>query len=298
VPTLWIRRRFYEFVVATHSILSYVYVTILWFHIPFKQRYYLITLITASSLLVLQKLFQVSALYFRNRSFSAVNSTSIKRFDSIACLKIWPELPWKYRPGHYIYLRDPRVPKWAGLVLTRFQSHPYQIAWYSNEKGGEKVVKVYLLVQSWRGFSKWLNKATISSKINPSSPYDELELNSYKSRKETEIPGSSGNLTARQYENFPCVQIQGPYGSLQPEQYEKLVLLSNGIGIASHLAVAKYLIEVGNQNLTRRIDLVWYSQSIGKFGFLMARLANTENRAEYSREEILQKADQFGRSSC
>lgn len=264
--------------------MSYIYITVLWFHLPLNNRYNLITLTIASSLVAAQKILQIATLYYRNRSLSAaVNAASIRRFETIACLKITPRRPWKYTPGQYVYLRVPRVQNWTDIVFNRFQTHPYQIAWYSDEEGEQQVSKVYLIIQRRKGFSKWVNKASIIQ-IDPA---DELEMESYTKYIDPEIPGSSGNLSTKQYETFPRVQIQGPYGGHQPEQYEKLVLLSNGIGMASHLAVAKYLIEVGNRSLTRRINLVWYSQSIGKFLSTVASITYGDNRAKHYREGIL-----------
>ena len=60
--------------------------------------------------------------------------------------------------------------------------------------------------------------------------------------------------------------IDGPYGGL-PEllSADKLILVSNGIGIASHLAIVKYIVELPlNQCVPRRVDLVWYAQDVDK----------------------------------
>jgi predicted ferric reductase len=265
-PTLWFRRRYYEPIIIIHSLLSYVYVGFLWFHIPLKSQYNRITLITVSTILIFQKITQLFSTYFQNGTLFATNVTAIKRFDSIACVEVVTERPWAYRPGQYIHLRVPRIQKWFDLFFTQFQTHPYQVMWYkSHEEDGRHVVdKLHLLVQTRRGFSRWLNTRNRSRRIHVKNPDDDLELETYNTASRMSIPGSSGNLELTNYEDFPNVQIQGPYGNLDIDQYEKVVLLSNGIGIASHLAVAKYLIEAGKKTLTRRIDLFWYSQSLGK----------------------------------
>lgn len=70
------------------------------------------------------------------------------------------------------------------------------------------------------------------------------------------------------------VQLDGPYGDVQVVNYEKVILISNGIGISSHLATIKYLLALGARTRTRRIDLIWYSQSESKLNNLKLYLAN------------------------
>ena len=103
------------------------------------------------------------------------------------------------------------------------------IAWVSeNEKG--QATTIILLVQCYRGFTRRLKIAN------------------------TDLPAL----------------IDGPYGGLEADsltKYDKILLMSNGIGIAAHLYTARYLLFAHNQQTARvrRLTVVWVLETQGIF---------------------------------
>jgi NAD(P)H-flavin reductase len=62
------------------------------------------------------------------------------------------------------------------------------------------------------------------------------------------------------------VLFSGPYGrSVDMGKYEKIVIVANGFGIATHLPYLRQLIHGHSREFRiRRIHLVWQIQDIGK----------------------------------
>lgn len=245
LPLVWIRRRVYETTKVVHVVSLYALLGLLWSHAPLTSRFNLIGLIIVSVIIGLQKAVLLASIFFRNKSFRATNlgikegkDPKDRSKNALCRLVVSVERPWKYRPGQYVYVRIPRL----GLRRScgRIESHPFQIAWYESNDG-ELVNKIHILAEARRGFSQRLNNH--SNTELPRTTVHDLE------------PLAKSNIK---------VQLEGPYGDFQVVNYERVILLSNGIGIVSHLAIVKYLLWLKNRTITRRVDLIWYSQSEGQ----------------------------------
>ena len=61
--------------------------------------------------------------------------------------------------------------------------------------------------------------------------------------------------------------VDGPYGHSQPlDEYDKVLFIASGIGIAAHLLQIKHLLDAHNNKSARvrRVTLVWFLETIGK----------------------------------
>jgi predicted ferric reductase len=222
-------------------LFSYALLGLLWFHAPLTSRFNLIGLIVVSATLALQKVIWFALILFRNRSFQATNIATKEgkdlndtTKDALCRLVISLERPWKYEPGQYVYIRIPRLG--SRRSYGRIESHPFQIAWYENDNEGF-VRRIHILVEARRGFSRRLD-----------------------SHLDTELPSTSIHDLEPLAKPDIRVQLEGPYGNVHVVDYDKIILISNGIGVVSHLAIVKYLLALGARTRTRRIDLIWYSQ--------------------------------------
>jgi predicted ferric reductase len=204
-----------------HILLLYTFLGLLWSHASLKSHFNLIGLITISAILTVQKVIYVGLIFFRNRSFRATNIATSDKAKHALCQLV----STLERPWKYQpgqYVYI-RIPR-LGLWrwYDRIESHPFQIAWYDNGDG-DFIHSIHVPVEPQMGFSRRLET--------------ELSIEDIK------------------------VQLEGPYGDMQIVNYDKIILISNGIGIVSHLAAVKYLLSLGARTRTRRIDLIWYSQS-------------------------------------
>ena len=121
------------------------------------------------------------------------------------------------------------LPKLRSLGLGVFESHPFMIAWVvENEQVRSNTI--VLLVQVRRGFTQKLQFANpLSSAI-----------------------------------------IDGPYGGNELEmmaKYDKILLMSSGIGIASYLNTARYLLLAHDKQTARvrRLTILWLLETQGEF---------------------------------
>ena len=123
---------------------------------------------------------------------------------------------WKIRAGQFIQLWTPAAGFWSF-----FQSHPYVVAWWTEDSKGQ-AISISLLLKAQNGISRRL-----SSK-NPSERF--------------------------------VVAVNGPYGTqVNTTTYNTLVLFATGIGIAAQLPVLKqaYMDYQAGTNIVRRISVIW-----------------------------------------
>jgi predicted ferric reductase len=228
---LWLRRSFYELFSRTHVISAVIVIGLLWFHIPMQHRSHIVVLAVMSGLLVIQRL----VCMFRTRTRS---EAVIDHFGSISRIRITVKKPWEYRPGNYIHIRTSSL-KEPFYLMSQFQSHPYLISWFDKSSGS---------------LSNNFDKDPVSS----SKTFDQIHLLIDAQQ------GFSRYIQRSQIQNI-LLQIDGPYGNLYQieKKYDKVVCLSEGLGITSQLATIKFLLDQGNKSRVRRIDLIWHSQSEG-----------------------------------
>jgi predicted ferric reductase len=153
---LYIRRYMYEIFLKTHLLLAVAIVVILWFHIPLSSRFNVIVLGVASGMWLIQQVFWLTRLCYRNLGSGSSMVTSFKEYSSHdpssegmgITLKL--KRPWKVRPGQYVYLTLPNISRHHGGFL---QAHPYAIAWMEGSD-------ISLIVQRQSGFSNDVFRAT------------------------------------------------------------------------------------------------------------------------------------------
>jgi hypothetical protein len=131
------------------------------------------------------------------------------------------------------------LPALRTLRLGVLESHPFMVAWPEIDEGG-KLKSIVLLVQAYRGFTRRLLL--------------------------TNFTGSA--------------LIDGPYGGTETQalgNYDKVLLLSSGIGLASQLSTARYLLLAHNQQTARirRLTLAWLLETQGNPGFLFKYVSNS-----------------------
>jgi predicted ferric reductase len=187
---------------------------------------------TAASTYLLQKATWVLQLVYRNVGSGPTSRAIILRnvqagpVGEIIQIQVNTKRPWNVVPGQFVYLSIPRL---RSLGLGFWESHPFMVAWVSeNEKG--QATTIVLLVQCYRGFTRRLQIASTDMTALVDGPYGGLEANS---------------LTA----------------------YDKVLLMSNGIGIAAHLHTARYLLFAHNRQTARvrRLTVVWVLETEGMF---------------------------------
>jgi predicted ferric reductase len=121
------------------------------------------------------------------------------------------------------------IPRLRSLGLGFWESHPFLVAWVPQQDEG-RASTIILLVQGYRGFTRRLQNA-------------------------------NADMSAL---------IDGPYGGLEADSFtkhDKILLMSDGIGIAAHLYTAQYLLRAHVQKTARvrRLTVVWVLQSQGIF---------------------------------
>jgi hypothetical protein len=154
-----------------------------------------------------------------------------KRFYTVD-ITIRPNI--RIRPGQFVYIR-------LLNIRSIFESHPYMIAWSEPDKNTEP--------------DKKPNKNT------------ELEKNAESQTIRLFIKSQNG--FSRRLPKFKNsrILIHGPFGAeTNFDGYDKILLVSQGIGIAAHLLLARYLLYAYDKKIARvrRLTLIWYISNKGK----------------------------------
>ncbi|PVH95422.1 hypothetical protein DM02DRAFT_660175 [Periconia macrospinosa] len=157
-------------------------------------------------------------------------NASLEQFnDEVVQVKVRLKRPINVESGQYVYLSIPDL-KHHGIGI--FQWHPYMVAWsFTNEETAQ--MTIVLLVQIRRGFTRDLG--LVQRNVGK------------KSKKMNAI-------------------IDGPYGSSDLRiigDYDKVLFMADGIGIAAHLLSIRSLLLAHNDRTARvrRMSLVWLLES-------------------------------------
>ena len=136
-------------------------------------------------------------------------------------------------PGRYVYL------SFSGLRWRyRFQAHPFMIVWCEydvEDKDGKKIdiTNLTFLVQPRRGLTAILGRELLLSNLSFGGP-------SFRSPALFDRPYGQDLHFEQSFRSR--VLFDGPYGQdLHLEQYETVMLVANGIGIAGVLPYARHL---------------------------------------------------------
>ncbi|EUC39943.1 hypothetical protein COCMIDRAFT_41639 [Bipolaris oryzae ATCC 44560] len=155
VSFIFVRRYIFELFIKTHLLFALMFVGVLWFHIPFRNRRALVCLSLTSAAWLVQKILWLIRLGNQNLGLKTANGVTVNAFISksgvpdAASVTVPLKKHWLIRPGQYIYLTLPGVSRHrAGFI----QAHPYSIAWVDGSE-------ITLIVQRLAGFSANLHHA-------------------------------------------------------------------------------------------------------------------------------------------
>ncbi|WPH01233.1 Hypothetical protein R9X50_00407000 [Acrodontium crateriforme] len=219
---LFIRRRFFELFLKSHSLLAFSLLALVWFHIKKGMNFATVCLSTTTTLWVTQFIYWAGNLFFRNVGGyrNGVNSlVPICRDGKSAelmSLQVSLRRPWRVRHGQYAYITIPSIPRAAFATL---QSHPYLLAWASEEPS-HLSKEVTFIVEGRNGFSDRLRQCTEPRSVIVDGPYDQ---------------------------------------NIELDNFDKVLFVANDVGIVAHLLAIRHLLH-GHDDKTvraRRISLLW-----------------------------------------
>jgi hypothetical protein len=221
---VFVRRRIYEFFLATHFLASVALLILLWIHIRQLSLYMLTCLWASLGVLMTQKTLWLIYYCYRNIGSAPGSRASVKVYpcstpdETILQLEINVKRPWKLLPGQYVHLC---LPSSRLLGAGLLESHPFMIAWAAHDDR-ERLKTITILARSRTGFTRHLNVQN----------------------------------------NMARAILDGPYGGNETGtliKHDTILLISSGIGLASHLNTARYLLLAHNAQTARlrRLTLVW-----------------------------------------
>jgi predicted ferric reductase len=220
--------------VKTHSLLAIAILVLLWLHINVLDTYLLVCFATAASTYLLQKVSWLLQFTYRNVGPGPSCQATILRnsHPGLGGEIIQIQVDTK-RPWSVVpgQFVYLSLPRLRSLGFGFLESHPFMIAWVvENDKGHATTIMV--LAQCYKGFTRRLQIANINA----------------------------------------SALVDGPYGGLEADcftHYDKVLLMSNGIGIAAHLYTARYLLFAHNRQTARvrRLTLIWLLETQGMFTY-------------------------------
>ena len=214
-----IRRKWYELFLKTH-LLSILSLNIsLWFHLTLSVNTAAISLSIASLFWIIQTVVWLCCLLYRNFGGSNRVAHGIVSFQTDRAVDAVYLTVGLHRPWKV------RPGQYVYVTLPSrhrggIQAHPYLIAW-SEEDDSRRSTSISLLVECRSGFSRRLLNT-------PDQPLSAL--------------------------------VDGPYGATTDlDNFDKVVLIASGIGIAAHMLTLRHLINAHNKRTARvrRLSLYW-----------------------------------------
>lgn len=216
---LYFRRRFYEFFLKIHSVLALFLNALLWFHISRGKNSATACLCFAGALWLLQNTLWLCRLAYRNCGGRVNPQHSIIDFSSNGDSVEAVIMQVAVR-------RPWKVLPGQYVYITipswhrgGVQSHPYMIAW-SSEPDDKVSTDLLLFIDCRQGFS-----GTLKSAYCP-----------------------------------PSVIVDGPYGTSPAlDNYDKVLFIAGGIGVAAHLLSIRHLLLAHNNHKARvrRLSFLW-----------------------------------------
>lgn len=215
----------------THLVFTSAFLILLWLHIRLLDTYLCVCLSVSAGFLVLQKVVWFLFLLYRNMVLGTSGQAVVTRYSqSGQGDEVYKVEINTRRP----WLVRPgqyvyvTLPKLRSFGFSLLESHPFMVAWMKEDERG-RTQSIVLLVRACKGFTRKLKFAEASC---------------------------------------PAI-IDGPYGAHDSEAlgtYDKILLMSSGIGIASHLHTARHLLLAHNKQTARvrRLTLLWFLETEGK----------------------------------
>ena len=223
---LWFRRYVYESFKILHKITAVAVLILLWFHINVQSSFTTVCLSIASGFWVLDQVIWIILLIYRNY-----------RTDSRNIAHCYP-----------VYYRQEK-PQAIQLHIDVHHSwniHPGQY--------------VYAIVPTVPHFFIGCFQA---------HPYMVAWSTTYGNSSEIVLLIERRRSFSRAisfHKTISHIYLDGPYGTPQPlHNYDKVLFMALGIGVAAHLISIRHLIEAHNSRSARvrRISLVWVLESQG-----------------------------------
>ena len=230
---IYLRRRMYEFFLRTHLLGSIAFLILLWLHVRHRDTHIFTCLVASVTLLSAQKLSWLLFFLYRNLGSGPSCRASVVRFPQSdsggEVLQVRLDVKRPWTVVPGQYLYI-SLPTLRTFLSGCLESHPFMVAWPIYDDKGQLKTAI-LLVQTHRGFTRRLQMSNTSSAL-----------------------------------------IDGPYGGSEIEslaRYDKVLLMSCGIGLASHLGTARHLLLAHNTQTARirRLTLVWLLESQGNVMF-------------------------------
>jgi predicted ferric reductase len=248
------RRLSYEVFLRLHQTLAVVCAYATWRHLEpeavFPRLVISVLAITFASMLLVQS----ALLLYHNKAMGAgLSRAQIVRSGGAIRIRLHLSRHIKVEAGQYIGLWIPAIGFWSSL-----QSHPFTVVTWS--EGKQKHLD--LLVERRGGWTRKLSELR--------SAGDE----SLGSKEQVEAEEGEEDVI---FEGVPSylALFTGPHGISAPaSDYETVVMVASGFGIASQLSYLKQLLYGYNahKSRNRRIHLVWQIDEEGRhmwgFGFL------------------------------
>jgi hypothetical protein len=235
----------YELFLRSHLLGGVGILVLLWLHVSHIDMYLRICLITPASLLLIRNVAWFIYLAYRNLGSGPRGRATIKRFSQSEpgeeVLQVRIDVKKSWNPDPGQFIYL-SLPSLRALRLGALESHPFMVAWPVMDERG-RLKSIVLLVQACRGFTRKLQLSNLGS----------------------------------------SALIDGPYGGCEKQalgNYDKVLLLSCGIGLAAHLNTARYLLLAHNQQTARvrRLTLVWLLETQGtSFGSIPRDLCMSDS---------------------
>jgi len=221
------RRRLYEIFLKLHILLTLTILVFLWAHVGIEKRLGTLCVVIASTLWAMQSLVWLLLMVYRNWGSRSCNVEVRRTVHEGAEAQALQLWIRPKRPWNVLPGQYVylTIPKFARQSFGLLQAHPYHIAWVVNGFGKD-LDTIVLLVEVRKGFSNDLHFVR---------------------------PGTSA-------------LIDGPYGGIFTlDQYDKVLFLVSGIGIAAHLLHVRHLLVAHDRQSARvrRISLVWFIEASG-----------------------------------
>lgn len=236
LSVIYLRRRMYEFFLRTHLLGAIALLVLLWLHVRRLETHILTCLVASVSLLLAQKLSWLLFFLYRNLGSGPSAQASIARFSQSGSygevLRVRLDLKRPWTVVPGQYVYI-SLPALRSFSMGLLELHPFMVAWPIYDDRGQ-LKAVVLLVQTYRGFTRRMQMSNSTS----------------------------------------FALIDGPYGGSEIESlagYDKVLLMSCGIGLVSHLGTARHLLLAHNRQTARirRLTLVWRLESQGDITSLL-----------------------------
>ncbi|PSN58686.1 hypothetical protein BS50DRAFT_450535, partial [Corynespora cassiicola Philippines] len=227
---LFVRRRIYEIFLTSHLPATIALMVFVLVHLKKKSTYVICCISTAAGLLLLQKILWFINLVYRNFGSGPPCRASIVKFDqpqgSEEVVQVRVKLKRPWTMSPGQFVYL-CLPGLRSMGLGFLEAHPFMVAWYYDDEKSATTT-IVLLVRCFRGFTRKLQLASSNSYAIVDGPY--------------------GKNTLRKL-----------------SQYDKVLFLAHGIGIAAHLLPIRQLLLAHDEKTARvrRLSFVWLLETKG-----------------------------------